>query len=167
MLPCWRTSTPAPACGVRPRRRIRSLTMERGGGLPRDRRQHRPGHELSLAPHRHRYIRFSARWRESARICFRSLMSRHPAVPITPVDRNGRPRRLLPHSTRPSPRDRRIGIHKFTFEVCSGFTRVTARWIAQPPKATSVSRISSVSWPSSPTGRAARAAQYVLPVDLL
>jgi hypothetical protein len=29
-------------------------------------------------------------------------------------------RRLLPHSTRPSPRDRRVGIHDFTF-VESGF----------------------------------------------
>ena len=58
------------------------------------------------------------------------------AVPITPVDRNGCLRRLLPHSTRPSPTDRRVGIHNFTFEACSGFTRVTARWIAQPPKAT-------------------------------
>src|SRR5208337_743638 len=36
-------------------------------------------------------------------------------------------------SARPSPLFRRIGIHIFTFEACSGFTRVTARWIAQPP----------------------------------
>ena len=63
------------------------------------------------------------------------------AVPITPVDRSGCMRRLLPHSTRPSPTDRRVGIHKFTFGACSGFTRVTARWIAQPPKATFVTRL--------------------------
>ena len=36
----------------------------------------------------------------------------------------------LPHSTRPSPFPRRVGIHDFTFEACSDFTRVTARWIA-------------------------------------
>ncbi len=57
------------------------------------------------------------------------------AVSITPVDRNGCIRRLLPRSTRPSPTDRRVGIHKFTFEACSDFTRVTARWVARPPKA--------------------------------
>ena len=36
--------------------------------------------------------------------------------------------------TRPSPLFRRVGIRTFTFEACSGFTRVSARWIAQPPK---------------------------------
>jgi hypothetical protein len=72
------------------------------------------------------------------------------AVPITPVDRNGCPCRLLPHSTRPSPRDRRVGIHEFTFEACSGFTRVTARWIAQPPKATFVTRLRNGQLPDRP-----------------
>ena len=33
----------------------------------------------------------------------------------------------------PSPNLRRVGVHDFTFEACSGFTRVTACWIAQPP----------------------------------
>ena len=55
------------------------------------------------------------------------------AVPITPVDRNGCARRLLPHPLGPSPNSSRVGVHKFPFEACSGFTRVTARWIAQPP----------------------------------
>jgi hypothetical protein len=31
---------------------------------------------------------------------------------------------------------RRVGIRIVTFEACSGFTRVTARRIAQPPKVT-------------------------------
>ena len=44
-------------------------------------------------------------------------------------------------STRPSPLFRRVGIHIFTFEACSGFTHVTARWIAQPPKAAFVTRL--------------------------
>ena len=42
---------------------------------------------------------------------------------------------------RPSPIPRRVGIRIFTFEACSGFTRVTARWIAQPPKAAFVTRL--------------------------
>jgi hypothetical protein len=33
----------------------------------------------------------------------------------------------------PSPNGRRVGIRIVTFEACSGFTRVTARRIAQPP----------------------------------
>jgi hypothetical protein len=56
------------------------------------------------------------------------------AMPTTPADRNGCICRLLPHPARPSPNLRRVGIHDFTFEACSGFTLVTARWIAQPPK---------------------------------
>ncbi len=63
------------------------------------------------------------------------------AVPITPVDRNGCIRRLLPRSTRPSPTVRRVGIHNITLEACSGFTRVTARWIARPPEAAFVTRL--------------------------
>jgi hypothetical protein len=72
------------------------------------------------------------------------------AVPITPVDRNGCICRLLPHSTRPSPTDRRVGIHDFTFEACSDFTRVTARWIAQPPKATFVTGLRDGQLPDRP-----------------
>ncbi len=56
------------------------------------------------------------------------------AVPTTPMDQNGCNRRLLPRSTRPSPLFRRVGVHDFTFEACSGFTHVTACRIAQPPK---------------------------------
>jgi hypothetical protein len=43
--------------------------------------------------------------------------------------------------TRPSPLFGRVGIRNFTFEACSGFTHVTARWIAQPPKAAFVTRL--------------------------
>ena len=43
--------------------------------------------------------------------------------------------------TRPSPNGRRVGIRIVTFEACSGFTRVTAHRIAQPPKATFVTRL--------------------------
>ena len=54
--------------------------------------------------------------------------------------------------TRPSPSPRRVGIRIFTFEASSGFTRVTARWIAQPPKAAFVTRLRPGQWP----GQAAR-----------
>ena len=55
------------------------------------------------------------------------------AVPTTPADRNGCIRRLLPRFTRPSPNLRRVGVHIFTFEACSGFTRVRpARSLNRP-----------------------------------
>ncbi|MEM9156104.1 MAG: hypothetical protein AAGB13_13900 [Cyanobacteria bacterium P01_F01_bin.33] len=50
--------------------------------------------------------------------------------------------------TRPSPNGRRVGIRIDTFEACSGFTRVTARRIAQPPKATFVTRLQSSQLPN-------------------
>ena len=37
-------------------------------------------------------------------------------------------------SARPSPVNRRVGIHDFTFEACSSFTHVTACKVACPPK---------------------------------
>src|SRR3979411_946592 len=54
--------------------------------------------------------------------------------------------------TRPSPNGRRVGIRIVTFEACSGFTHVTARRIAQPPKATFATRPHPFRFP----GRAAR-----------
>ena len=53
---------------------------------------------------------------------------------------------------RPSPNGRRVGIRIVTFEACSGFTRVTAHRIAQPPKATFVTRLQ----PSQLPNQAAR-----------
>jgi hypothetical protein len=52
----------------------------------------------------------------------------------------------------PSPFDRRVGIRIVTFEACSGFTHVTARRIAQPPKAAFVTRLQPCRLP----GRTAR-----------
>src|ERR1019366_8416387 len=52
----------------------------------------------------------------------------------------------------PSPNGRRVGIRIVTFEACSGFTHVTARRIAQPPKAAFVTRLQPCRLP----GRAAR-----------
>jgi hypothetical protein len=72
--------------------------------------------------------------------------------PHTPADRNGCSRRLLPRRPRPSPNLRRVGIRDFTFAACSGFTRVTAHWIAQPPKAAFVTRLR----PAQLLGRTAR-----------
>ena len=44
---------------------------------------------------------------------------------------------------RPFPIAGRVGIRDFTFEACSGFTLVTARPVAQPPKAAFVTRLRS------------------------
>jgi hypothetical protein len=55
-------------------------------------------------------------------------------------------------ATVPSPNGRRVGIRIVTFEACSGFTQVTARRIAQPPKAAFVTRLQPCRLP----GRAAR-----------
>src|SRR5215207_5652654 len=74
------------------------------------------------------------------------------AVPPTSADRNGCICRLLPRPTRPSPFLRRVGIRDVTFEACSGFTHVTARRIARPPKAAFVTRLRHGQLP----GRAAR-----------
>ena len=41
---------------------------------------------------------------------------------------------VFPVIQRPAPIFGRVGVHNFTFEVCSGFTRVTARAIANLPK---------------------------------
>ena len=71
------------------------------------------------------------------------------AVPTTPADQDGCTCRLLPRPARPSPDHRRVGIRDFTFEACSGFTRITARWIAQPPKA------AFVTWARRPGARCA------------
>jgi len=56
--------------------------------------------------------------------------------------------RCLPPSLRPSPVTRRVGVRVSTFEACSSFTRVTARWLAQPPKAAFVTRLRSRQSPS-------------------
>jgi hypothetical protein len=69
-----------------------------------------------------------------------------------PGGSSGRTCRLLPPLMQPSPNGRRVGIRIVTFEACSGFTHVTARRIAQPPKATFVTRLQ----PFRSPGRAAR-----------
>src|ERR1700693_1550341 len=48
----------------------------------------------------------------------------------------------------PSPNGRRVGIRIVTFEACLGFTHVTARRIAQPPKAAFVTRLQPCRLPS-------------------
>ena len=50
----------------------------------------------------------------------------------------------------PSPNGRRVGIRIVTIEACSGFTHVTARKIAQPPKATFVARLRPAGCPTKP-----------------
>jgi hypothetical protein len=53
-------------------------------------------------------------------------------------------------SVLPSPYRWRVGFRIFTFEACSGFTHITARWIAQPPKATFVARLQRGRLPDHP-----------------
>src|SRR5450432_2378277 len=56
----------------------------------------------------------------------------------------GGPNRCLSVSSlfaRPSPVNRRVGIHDFTFEACSSFTRVTACKVAARPRRTFVPRL--------------------------
>src|SRR5712692_6693817 len=56
-------------------------------------------------------------------------------------------------SARPSPFNGRVGIHNFTFEACSSFTRVTACKIARPPKGGLLSRgFDPASYPTKPLG---------------
>ena len=90
----------------------------------------------------HRQLR---RWRRNPHLLRVSPdYPNHPSgvpCPITPADRDRCSCRLLPCPTRPSPFLSRVGIRDFTFEACSGFTRVTARQIAQPPKAAFVARL--------------------------
>src|ERR1022692_2747680 len=74
------------------------------------------------------------------------------AVLSTPVDRN-RCLSVSSLSARPSPVNRRVGIHDFTFEACSSFTRVTAYWVARPPKGGLFSRgFDPASCPTAPLG---------------
>ncbi len=70
-------------------------------------------------------------------------------MPITPVDRTGAPvdsfpaRVAFPVSLAGRHPRLRVGIRDFTFEACSGFTHVTARPVAQPPKAAFVTEAST------------------------
>ena len=77
--------------------------------------------------------------------------SHHPSNVPCPLPRRigtGASVGCFPIPLGPSPLCRRVGIRDFTFEACSGFTRVTARWIAQPPKAAFVTRLQPARLPS-------------------
>jgi hypothetical protein len=72
------------------------------------------------------------------------------AVPTTPADRAGARVDCFPRPLEPSPSGRWVGIRIVTFEACSGFTHVTARRIAQPPKVTFVTRLQPSRLPAKP-----------------
>ena len=52
-------------------------------------------------------------------------------------------------SVLPSPFLRRVGVHIFTFEACSSFTRVTACWVAHPPFVGFIARLRPGRFPDS------------------
>src|SRR5882757_8314038 len=56
----------------------------------------------------------------------------------------------------PSPNTRWVGVRIGSFEACSGFNRVTARWIARPPSAAFVTRLQ----PNQLPGQTARQLPY-------
>jgi hypothetical protein len=68
----------------------------------------------------------------------------------------GGPNRCLSVSSlfaRPSPVNRRVGVHDFTFEACSSFTHITACKIAGPPRGGRLSRgFGPASYPTAPLG---------------
>src|SRR5262249_54564418 len=78
------------------------------------------------------------------------LTTNHPSDVPCPLPRRIERVRVSIAATlmQPSPNGRRVGIRIVTFEACSGFTRVTARRIAQPPKVTFVTRLQSHQLPS-------------------
>ena len=65
----------------------------------------------------------------------------------TPADRAGARVDCFP-ARAAFPKWQEGGIRLVTFEACSGFTHVTARRIAQPPKATFVARLRPSQLPS-------------------
>jgi hypothetical protein len=67
----------------------------------------------------------------------------HPSSVPCPIPRQTEQVRMSVASlfARPSPGKRRVGVCIDSFEACSDFTRVTARWIAQPPEAAFVTRL--------------------------
>ena len=76
----------------------------------------------------------------------------------TPVDRKqapvgcrvgALPRRASSLSVQPSPFLRRVGVHIFTFEACSSFTRVTACQVAHPPCVGFIARLRPGRFPGS------------------
>jgi hypothetical protein len=56
---------------------------------------------------------------------------------------------ILPLSVQPSPFLRRVGVHIFTFEACSSFTRVTACKVAHPPFVGFIARLRPSRFPGS------------------
>ena len=78
------------------------------------------------------------------------LSTNHPFDVLCPLPRRIERVRVSIASPlmQPSPNGRRVGIRIGPFEACSGFTHVTARQIAQPPKATFVTRLQPMRLPA-------------------
>jgi len=65
------------------------------------------------------------------------------------VDESRVPAPVSSLSVLPSPFLRRVGVHIFTFEACSSFTRVTACWVAHPPFVGFIARLRPGRFPGS------------------
>ena len=59
------------------------------------------------------------------------------------------PARVSSLPVQPSPFVRRVGVHDFTFEACSSFTRVTACKVAHPPYVGFIARLRPNQFPGS------------------
>ena len=136
---------------------IRRLQAHRQSPSP----HHRQKHTRSQGPSLHRHYPASTVLRpcptpdpsrRAKHVVEAATLARNGSPPITritiPACRAHLPRRIERVRSSissplmlPSPLFRRVGIRIITFEACSGFTHITARWIAQPPKAAFVTRL--------------------------
>src|SRR5207249_1292771 len=85
-------------------------------------------------------------------ITFPTCRAHYPGGPnrCLLVDGNGAlPRPVSSLSAQPSPYLRRVGVHIFTFEACSSFTRVTACKVAHPPFVGFIARLRPNRFPGS------------------
>jgi hypothetical protein len=72
------------------------------------------------------------------------------AVPITPMDQAGARVGCFPTPLGPSPFLRRVGIHDFTFEACSGFTTLRPAGLLNRPRRPSSRGFDPPSYPNEP-----------------
>jgi hypothetical protein len=88
----------------------------------------------------------------SLQIAFLTCRAHYPGGPVQVLVGccyGALPRRVSSLPVQLSPFVRRVGIHDFTFEACSSFTRVTACQVAHPPYVGFIARLRPNRFPSS------------------